>query len=562
MCGVCGVVTGNRVDDGVRARVEAMTRLLRHRGPDDTGVIGDARAVLGSNRLAIRGDDTGHQPLVDPETGVIVVCNGEIDNHQEIRDLLRERGRETIGSSDVSILPGLYLERGEDFVEELRGTFAVAVWDPRDGKLLLARDPAGERPLFYREAPGEVAFATELSALVSACSDARSLDPDALAGYLQFGCFQAPRSPFARIRKVAPAERICFWLPTSADRRVESIRKRFWRWPVGSVPKREADLNAFDPVFREAVRRQTACDVDFGLFLSGGVDSSLIAAVARSLHPGAKLPAFTLRFDQPSYDEGGAATEVASRFALVMHEVWVRAEHFPQRIRELVRLVGEPLADPAWVPVSLLAQRAAQEVKLVLGGEGGDEIFGGYPTYPGALLARGYERWPGFVRRMTAGFVRRWPDSDRKVTVSFLLKRFVDGAGMEPVARHLLWTSNLAPGLLQRLGIEPLPTEPTSPGEMLDVLQRHDLETTLAEGLLTKSDRAAMGWALESRAPFLDREVMEFAATLPPRERVDRLQTKPFLKRYALRYLPRAIVHRRKRGLSVPLSAWLRGPLE
>ncbi len=557
MCGICGVVGRRREgEEDTLPRVLRMRGLLEHRGPDDRGVAETQGAVFGATRLAIRGAEEARQPLVDRETGVVVVCNGEIDNHEELRRRLRAAGREVREGSDVAVLPGLYLERGEAFVEDLEGPFALAVWDPREAILLLARDRAGERPLFYVEREGEVAFATEVSALAADGAAGEELDGEALSHYLRFGRFPAPLTPLRNVRKVGPAEIVRFGPGGSHHR-------RYWRWPVGVVPRREPDLEAFDRVFREAVRRQTACDAEFGLFLSGGVDSSLVAAVARSLHPDYPLRAYTLRFEEASYDEGTAAVEVARRLGLENHAVWVRAGDFPEQIGELIRMVGEPLADPAWVPTALLARRAARDVKMVLVGEGGDEIFGGYPTYPGALLADSYRRLPAGVRRAVAAAVRRWPPSDRKVTLSFLLKRFVDGDALPPLERHLLWTSTIPPRLLDRLGLAPHPGAADREGaaEVLDLLQRHDLETYLAEGLLTKADRASMGWALEPRAPYLDRAVMEFAATLAPRERVGHVRTKIFLKRYARRYLPRSVVHRRKRGLSVPLAGWLRGPL-
>ena len=224
--------------------------------------------------------------------------------------------------------------------------------------------------------------------------------------------------------------------------------------------------------------------------------------------------------------------------------------------------MGEPLADPAWLPTALLARRASQDVKLALIGEGADELFGGYPTYIGAQVSASYARLPPPLRSLLARAVRRWPVSDKKVTVSFLLKKFVDGAGLDGVARHLLWTSNISPALLERLGVPPCAPRAAESGDtLLDVLQHDDFVYPFAEGLLVKGDRAAMASALELRAPFLDREVVEFAATIPVHERVRGLQTKVFLKRFASRYLPRAITHRRKRGLSVPLSRWLREPL-
>ena len=240
--------------------------------------------------------------------------------------------------------------------------------------------------------------------------------------------------------------------------------------------------------------------------------------------------------------------------------VWVKPESFVEGIGELVRLVGEPLADPAWIPTALLARRAAQDVKLVLVGEGGDELFGGYPTYLGAQWADRYASLPAPLQNVIRRIVEALPPSEKKITVSYVLKRFVQAAGMEGLTRHRLWTSNISPALLARLGVAPA-AEERATGALLDVVQQHDLETSLAEGLLTKADRASMRSALELRAPFLDQAVMEFAATLPAAERVRGMTTKVFLKRYARRYLPSSIVYRRKRGLSVPLSAWMRGPL-
>jgi asparagine synthase (glutamine-hydrolysing) len=377
-----------------------------------------------------------------------------------------------------------------------------------------------------------------------------------MSGYLQLGCFVAPATPFAEIRKVAPAEVVT--IDAQGVR-----RRRYWRWNITTAQKRDPSVNDFDKVFRESVRRQSDVDVPYGVFLSGGVDSSLVAAVARSVRPDYKLKAYTLRFSEGSYDEGQFAERVAGMLGIEVVPVWVRPEAFRDGIGELVSLVGEPLADPAWIPTALLARRAAEDVKLALVGEGGDELFGGYPTYIGAQFAERYARLPRPLQTAIARLVNAWPPSDKKVALSFVLKKFVQGADMGGIARHLLWTSNIPPALLQRLGIDQVPQSFTSHSQeaLLDVVQQNDLETTLAEGLLTKADRAGMSSALELRAPFLDQAVMEFAATLPSVERVKGLKTKVFLKRYALQYLPSSIVHRKKRGLSVPLAAWLRGPL-
>jgi asparagine synthase (glutamine-hydrolysing) len=605
MCGICGAVSTHHsaLRAGATAGVEAMLGALAHRGPDSSGLAESRGAVLGATRLAIRGLHDGRQPLLHGETGITAVCNGEIDNHRELRQWLADRGRRVAQATDVAIIPELYLALGDAFPERLVGAFAIALWDPRRERLLLVRDRAGERPLFFRRAGEEVIFATELAAL-AAYARPPALDREALAWYLRFGCFASPMTPFEGVEKVGPGERVVI---DAAGVR----RERYWRWrhpspgrpapaalsaagspnaagasaaepsasasSPGHCPPAPPTLDELDEVFRRAVRRQTDVEVPCGVYLSGGVDSSLVTAVARAVRPEQPLTAFTLRFSEDSYDEGAIAEKVARGLGLTPRPVWVRPEDFPQCLPELVRLAGEPLADPAWVPAALLSRRAADEVKTALVGEGGDEIFGGYPTYTGVWLGERYGRLPRRLRQAAEALVRSLPPSEKKVTVSYLLKRFVAGASLDGLERHLLWTSNLAPEMIARLGVPP-PLRPlrrplgtsgsealdeasVSGGALLDRVQQHDLETSLAEGLLTKSDRASMHFAVELRAPFLDRDVLGLGARLSEAQRVRGFATKTFLKRYARRYLPRWVVHRRKRGLSVPLAAWLRGPL-
>lgn len=557
MCGICGVVmmdpTASR--SGNRRDVEKMLEALKHRGPDDAGVHESDGAILGAARLAIRGPEDGRQPLVDAASGIIAVCSGEIDNHHELRAWLATRGREVPQKTDVAVIPGLYAELGEAFVEKLVGVFALAVWDPRNRRLTLARDRAGERPLFFSREGHRCSFASELAAVVGDRRIPVTLQSNALRQYLQFGVFPAPQSPFVEVQKIAPGEIVALDMAGTS-------RRSYWRWRNVETAKTERSLDEFDRIFRESVRKQSDVDVEFGVFLSGGIDSSLVSAVTRSLHPDRPLKAYTLRFEEESFDEGSFAESVARQLKLEPVTVWVRAADMQEGLRSLVRKVGEPLGDPAWVPTALLARRAAQDIKIALVGEGADELFGGYPTYLGAGLAERFARLPGPLRSLARRAVQSVPPSEKKMTLSFLLKRFVDAAETPGLARHLAWVSSIPPALLKRLGVEAhAPEIAEESGLLLDRIQRWDLETSLAEGLLTKADRGSMSSALELRAPFLDESVMDFAAHLPVEDRVRRFQTKVFLKRYALRYLPREIVYRRKRGLSVPLAKWLRGPL-
>ena len=535
-----------------------MLRSLSHRGPDATGQVDTDLAVFGATRLAIRGlTDQLNQPMVDAASGVIAVCNGDIDNHRELRRWLAERSRPVQQETDVAVIPGLYLELGEAFAKRLVGAFAIAVWDPRNRRLTLVRDRAGERPLFYTRNRNEIVFATEIAALVDHACFRVTLDQEALRKYLQFGIFPAPDTPFAEIRKIAPGEVIQF--------DVGGMRRElYWRWQITETVKQMSSLDAFDQTFRTAVARQADVEVDFGVFLSGGIDSSLVSAVVRSLHPKRPLKAYTLRFEEQSFDEGRFAAAVAKQLQMELVTVQVKPADLRDGLKSLIRMVGEPLADPAWIPTTLLAQSAAQDNKMALVGEGADELFGGYPTYIGAGVAERFIHLPGWLRSVIRLAVESLPLSEKKVTISFLLKRFVEGARWNGMRRHRLWVSNITPALLQRLGVAviDLDNNDAGGGDLLDRAQRWDLETLLAEGLLTKADRASMSSALELRAPFLDEAVMEFAESLRVEDRVRGFKTKVFLKRYARRYLPNNIVNRRKRGLSVPISSWLRGPLK
>ena len=557
MCGICGVVglASTEPSGPFHRRAAASLHRLRHRGPDESHLADAGNGAIGATRLAIRGLESGSQPVVDRATGVIVACNGEIDNHRELRKWLEGRGHVIPLETDIAVIPALYLERGEAFAEELIGAFAVAVWDPRVPRVVLARDRAGEKPLFYTVRRDEVAFASELAGLATDGDLGLEIDPDAIAGYLRRGCFVAPSTPFREVFRVRPGEVV-----TIARGQVSA--RRFWSLNFSAAGAARTE-DEFDDVFRAAVARQSDVAVPCGVFLSGGLDSSLVAAVARSVDPGRPLTAYTIRFGEASYDEGMVAAEAAEALGIPWVTATIGADDVRGEIEKLVSVSGEPLADPAWMPASILSRRAVEGVRLVMVGEGADELFGGYPTYIGALLADRYSRWPRPVKAAIASVVAALPVSDKKVTISYLLKRFIEGDEFEGLARHLVWTSQIPPRLLASLGVaSELPSsERIAAGRILDVVQRNDFETTLAEGLLTKADRAGMGCALELRAPFLDAAVMEFAASLPAASRVSGLTTKTFLKRYARRYLPNSVVDRRKRGLSVPLASWLRGPL-
>ncbi|MBP7669190.1 MAG: asparagine synthetase B [Candidatus Eisenbacteria bacterium] len=573
MCGICGSVClddrpfGSDEDRARRRSVEGMLAALSHDASDAAGIESDSRACLGAARLAVPGRTQGAGPARH-SSGVIAACHGEIDNLAEVRKWLAGRGADVATGEANAILAALYLEAGDSFVERIDGAFALAVWDPGKGsasgpRLLLARDRVGERPLHYGCRSGLIHFATHIPALAEGIGPPLAAHAFALARYLREGYFLAPETPFAELKKVGPAELIIFRRDRSPEFR------RYWRWSIAESPKRDARPDEFDSIFRAAVHRQTDVPGRIGVFLSGGIDSSLVTAALCAERGRDAVKAYTLRFREPSYDEGEEGLAVAKALGCESSVLGVRAEDYPDALARLIADAGAPLADPAWIPSALLARHASHEVKRIVVGEGADEVFGGYPAYIGAWLAEAYARMPRLPAGWLRGVIERWPASDRKVTFSFLLKRFVAGAHLHGLERHRLWSASVAPSILERLRIEdparaPLAAEaPRADAELplLDLLQRHDLETSLAEAYLMKADASARFGRVELRAPFLDRTVIEFAACLPPAARVDRWRTKVFLKRYGRGRIPGAVIRRRKRGLSVPLAAWLRGPL-
>jgi asparagine synthase (glutamine-hydrolysing) len=331
MCGICGVVglTPREASGPFRQRAAASLRRLRHRGPDEENLAAAGGGAIGATRLAIRGLNSGSQPVLDPGSGVIVACNGEIDNHRELRLWLEARGHVVPQETDIAVIPGLYLEHGEAFVEHLVGAFAVAVWDPRVPCILLARDRAGEKPLFYTVRGDEVAFASELAGLATDLDLPLEIDPEAIAGYLRRGCFVAPATPFRGVYRVKPGE-----ITTIKSGRVSS--RRFWSLRFGAKTVAPASEDTFDGIFRNAVSRQSDVAVPYGVFLSGGLDSSLVAAVARSVRPDKPLTAFTIRFEEASYDESSVASSAASELGIPWASVTVGLADVRREIEKLV----------------------------------------------------------------------------------------------------------------------------------------------------------------------------------------------------------------------------------
>jgi asparagine synthase (glutamine-hydrolysing) len=566
MCGICGIVSLDATSSPDRAALAAMNAAMAHRGPDSDGILVDGPAGLAARRLSIIDLEGGDQPLANEDGTVHVVQNGEVYNYRELRAELERRGHRFTTHSDTEVLAHLYEEHGPAFVERLRGMFAVAIWDSRERRLVLARDRFGIKPLYYRNAGGALSFGSELKSLLRQPGFGRELDLDALEAFLAFNSIPAPLTIFSEARKLPPGH-VLTW---------DGGQPRLARYarpaPVSAEDVRSEDDEELAVEVRErlrdSVRAHLVADVPVGVLLSGGIDSSALTALAASESQG-RVSTFSIGFEESSFDELSAARLVAERYGADHHELVVR----PDAVELLPRLVeafDEPFADSSALPTYLVSQLAAGSVKVALSGEGGDELFGGYYTYVADQLAPRLAP----AARAVRGLVERLPSSSAKASLDYRAKRFVRGAHLPPLERHHAWkeifSDDARAELLARSrdgAADPLDVyraryAETAGAEPLARLQDVDLGIYLVDDLLVKTDRASMAHSLEARVPFCDAVVSELALALPSDKKVRGLAKKRLLRRAVAPLLPRTVVRARKQGFSAPVAAWLRGPLE
>ena len=557
MCGICGLATrGGPVD---AERLRAMSATLVHRGPDSDGQLVDGPAGLASRRLSIIDLETGDQPIANEDGTVHVVQNGEIYNYRELRAGLEAAGHRFATRSDTEVLVHLYEEHGDEFAERLRGMFALAVWDARARRLVLARDPFGIKPIYYRVGADGLAFASELRALPRG-----EIDFDALEAFLAFNSVPGPYTIFRDVKKLPPGHMLV-WEDGQA-RETPYARPA----PVHADAVRRDDENELAEELRarlrDSVRAHLIADVPVGVLLSGGIDSSALAALAaqESSEP---VHTFSIGFEERSFDELEDARAVAQQYG-TRHEELVLRPDAARLLPALADAFDEPFADSSALPTYLVSELAAGHVKVALSGEGGDELFGGYYTYAADLLALRVGRFAPLARPL----VELLPSSSRKASFDYKAKRFVRGASLPPLERHHAWKEIFSPDAraqltLQRPGFDPVDLlraryAETEGAELLARLQDVDLGTYLVDDLLVKTDRASMAHSLEARVPYLDPLVAGLAQALPTKLKVSGLRKKLLLRKAAAPLLPRRIVYGRKRGFSIPAAAWLRGELE
>ncbi|MCB0216615.1 MAG: asparagine synthase (glutamine-hydrolyzing) [Chloroflexi bacterium] len=573
MCGICGTLATRPGTLVAPAEVEAMCATLRHRGPDDRGLHLDpqARLAMAAVRLSIIDLAGGHQPLSNEDGSVWVAQNGEIYNFRALRAELVARGHDFVTHSDTEVIAHLYEEQGLDFARSLQGMFAIAVWDARRGRLVLVRDRLGIKPLFYAEHDGQLRFASEIKALLAAGLP-RRLDPVALHDYLSFDYVPGPNTMFEGISRLQAGHRL-IW-----DGRLTI--ERYWDLP-GSTPPEPIvdDTRALSAQLRtrldDAVAANMVSDVPVGAFLSGGLDSSLVVALMarQSDRP---VQTHSIGFREASYNELPWARRVAAHCGTEHHETIVEP-NIEDLIHELVGAFDEPFGDSSAVAAWVLAREAAQHAKVVLSGDGGDEIFGGYVIYQADQLARLYRRLPAaLAEQALPALARRIPASDRKMSWDLKLRRFVEHGRADPLAAHGSWRIIFTEAMKARLyGAHFRPAGHDS----LDLLRAHfdrtqgddllnrfmavDARISLVDDMLTKVDRTSMAHSLEVRVPLLDHHLVEWMERIPSRYKVHgpRMTLKYLMKEAARGLLPDAVIDRPKAGFHVPVPAWLKREL-
>jgi asparagine synthase (glutamine-hydrolysing) len=549
-----------------------MVRALKHRGPDDEGFHTEPGVGLGMTRLAIIDPESGRQPMASADGATWLVFNGEIYNFRALRAELEGHGVRFRTRSDTEVLLAAWQTWGEASLERVRGMFAFALWERRARRLVLARDRLGKKPLYLWQGSDLLLFASEPKAILVHPAVDRALDWQALRHYLAFGYTPGERSIFAAIRK----------LPAAHVAAVEAGRlscRRYWALPPGQpfAPRTRAEAAAaVRRTVVEAVRLRLESDVPVGVFLSGGIDSSVVVAALREI-TGGRIATFTVGFGRtaPSYDERAAARLVAQRFGTDHHEELLEPR-VADLLPALVHHFDEPFADSSAVPTFVVAQATARHVRVALSGLGGDETFAGYPRYLGVRLSERYAAWPQLVRRIGrwgARALAREGETSRNWTS--WARRFL-ATGLDGLPdRYLSWTRVFDDAELEALAMPALRAAWTgrvdeaqraafagrAPGEALDGVVRIDLTSYLPDDLLVMADRMGMAHGLEVRAPFCDHRVVELALALAPGLKLPGWRLKGLLKAAFADVLPPAVLSRPKQGFMIPLASWLRGEL-
>jgi asparagine synthase (glutamine-hydrolysing) len=574
MCGLCGVLNFDGQAQVNQAELAAMTATLNKRGPDDMGYFCSGPVGLGHRRLSIIDLEMGHQPISNEDGSIWIVYNGELYNYREIRASLTKAGHRFATASDTEVIVHAYEEYGADCLKAMNGMFAFALWDSNRRRLLLARDRIGIKPLYYAKLPHCLLFGSEVKALLAHPQFERRLDVTALNLYLSLEYVPAPHCIFAGVHKLPPGH---FLMVEGEDTHLE----RYWDLrldksePVAARTVSECSDEVLQ-LLHDAVKMELIADVPVGVLLSGGIDSSAVAAMMTraSTQP---VPSFCVAFDDPSFDESSHARLVARHLGTEHHEFPLSADTALATLPEIVAGLDEPLGDSSIIPTYCLSRFTKEHVKVALGGDGGDELFGGYSTLQAHRLANYYQRLaPGWLRDLVEPWVlEKLPVSFDNLSLDFKMRRFLRDYRLSPVERHHRWLGSFTPeekaGLLGPLAgdirqeVADLVADHAHRAHTRDPLNQVlycDLKLYLEGDILVKVDRASMANSLEVRVPLLNRLLVEYAAQLPHSLKLRGLTTK-FLLRHALKgILPDSILKRGKKGFNAPVAKWFAGPLK
>ena len=567
MCGIAGFV-----GEGDRSDLERMTRRLAHRGPDAEGFYcEEADGVhFGHRRLSIIDLAGGTQPMAEAEGRCVIVFNGEIYNHMELRADLEAKGRVfQTDHSDTEVLLHGYCVWGEEIVRRLNGMWSFAIWDSWKKRLLLSRDRFGKKPLFWFRRGGTLAFASELTALLEHKRSPRSVSRKALQKFFAYALVPAPHSLIEGVWKLPAGHNLIL------EAGGEPVVRRYWRFeiePDESLMRRPEASLAEELLERldRAVKRRLMADVPLGVFLSGGIDSTAVAALAAKHAGAARLRTFSIGFNEPSFDESAHARRAAEFLGTNHQSETLDLDKACDLLPEIFHKLDEPQGDNSLLPTWLLSRFTRRQVTVALGGDGGDELFGGYDTFRGLGKAEWYARLvPRPVHHALRALADRLPVSHANLSLDFKVKRGMRGVSYQPPYWNPVWLGALEPREIARLFGEPIDAEDlySEALEVWDSCRQPDLvdrtlqfytELYLQDGILAKVDRASMMHGLEVRSPFLDLEVADFARRLPHRFKIRDGTTKYLLKKALEPLLPSDIVYRKKKGFGTPVGAWFR----
>jgi len=588
MCGIVGYLNLNKREiEEKDNHLASMCHSITHRGPDEEGWKLIGPCAIGMTRLSIIDVSGGQQPIPNEDGSIWIVFNGEIYNYQELQKLVLERGHTLKTKSDTETIVHLYEEFGVDCLKYLEGMFAFAIWDTKKERLFIARDRMGEKPLHFGVFDGTLIFGSELKTILSHPKSKRELNDEAMQRYLALEYVPSPHSMFKGISKLPPAH---FMLVQNGEMRIE----RYWlpKTDVMDISEQEAGDKLIQLLGRSTELRLIS-EVPLGVFLSGGIDSSAIAALAQT-YSAKPIKTFSIGFADKSFDESEHALAVAKHIGSQHEVVTFSPEMGFETLTELWDTLDEPLADASIVPTFFLSKMTKRHVTVALAGEGGDELFGGYPTYQAHKFAPMWSILPDLLRdNVLEPALNKLPVNMNNLSFDYKVKRFIRSAAEPPVRRHLRWMGSIPvkeqQALVQKLhqvlphgmteeglfdslplvnmnghplnGINTSSASGASKAAILDVvnnIMRLDMTTYLPDDLLVKSDRASMAASLEVRLPFLAYPLVEFALGLPPSLKVRGMTTKYLLKKSVAPYLPEYIMKRPKKGFGIPVAKWLR----